>query len=61
MSAGGMANEGVAEHLDVSSWTVWKWRKRFLKARLDGLLEASRESAEATTVKVSFLGALYPQ
>lgn len=40
--AKGMSNGDVAEKLEVSRLTVGKWRSRFLKNRLDGLLDEKR-------------------
>ena len=38
-SAEGYSNVAVAKRLRVSRLTVGKWRSRFLRARLDGLLD----------------------
>jgi len=51
MSAEDMPNEEVADRLGVSSWTVWKWRKRFLESGIDGLLDAPRPGAPRTADK----------
>ena len=48
MAATDLPNGEVAEHLGVSAWTVWKWRKRFLESRIDGLLDAPRPGAPRT-------------
>ncbi len=44
-SAEGYSNVAVAKRLWVSRLTVGKWRSRFLKARLDGLLDEPRPGA----------------
>jgi len=44
-SAEGYSNVAVARRLRVSRLTVGKWRGRFLKARLDGLLDEPRPGA----------------
>jgi transposase len=43
--AKGYANTEVAEELSVSMPTVGKWRKRFLKDRLEGLVDEPRPGA----------------
>jgi winged helix-turn helix protein len=40
--AGGRSNGAVARELRTSPQTVCKWRGRFLRARLDGLLDEPR-------------------
>jgi transposase len=44
-SAEGYSNVAVAKRLRVSRLTVGKWRGRFLKGRLDGLLDEPRPGA----------------
>lgn len=44
----GESNTDVADSLDVSMPTVGKWRKRFLKTRLDGLLDEPRPGTPRT-------------
>ena len=44
-SAEGYSNVAVAKRLRVSRLTVGKWRGRFLRARLDGLLDEPRPGA----------------
>src|SRR5512137_1516117 len=44
-SAEGHSNVAVAKQLRVSRLTVGKWRMRFLKDRLDGLLDEPRPGA----------------
>jgi transposase len=44
-SAEGHSNVAVAKQLRVSRLTVGKWRIRFLKDRLDGLLDEPRPGA----------------
>src|SRR5471032_3334838 len=46
--ASGTSNKVVADTLDVTPQTVTKWRARFLKQRLDGLLDAPRPGAPRT-------------
>jgi len=46
--ASGTSNKVVAETLGVTPQTVTKWRARFLKQRLDGLLDAPRPGAPRT-------------
>jgi transposase len=41
----GQPNETVARRLRVSPTTVWKWRKRFVQDRLDGLYDEPRPGA----------------
>jgi transposase len=43
--AAGKTNTRVAEELGVIKQTVGKWRQRFLRQRLDGLLEEPRPGA----------------
>jgi transposase len=43
--AEGIDNKVVAKRQRVSGPTVWKWRKRFLAKRLDGLLDEPRPGA----------------
>ena len=43
--AGGQENKVVARHLHVTPHTVGKWRKRFIRDRLDGLLDEPRPGA----------------
>ena len=43
--ADGLANKAVAEELGISNPTVGKWRSRFVKHRLDGLLDEPRSGA----------------
>jgi transposase len=43
--AKGLDNKSVAELLSVGAGTVGKWRKRFIRLRLDGLLDAPRPGA----------------
>ncbi|HEX7155817.1 MAG TPA: helix-turn-helix domain-containing protein [Burkholderiaceae bacterium] len=45
LCAVGAANDEVARQLDVTPQTVGKWRRRFLRQRLDGLLDAPRSGA----------------
>lgn len=44
-SASGAPNLAVAKTVGVTFQTVGKWRQRFLRARLDGLLDAPRPGA----------------
>jgi hypothetical protein len=44
----GTSNKVVAGTLGVTPQTVTKWRARFLKQRLDGLLDAPRAGAPRT-------------
>jgi transposase len=46
--ASGTSNKVVAATLGVTPQTVTKWRARFLKQRLDGLLDAPRPGAPRT-------------
>src|SRR5471032_758189 len=46
--ASGTSNKVVAGTLGVTPQTVTKWRARFLKQRLDGLLDAPRPGAPRT-------------
>ena len=43
--ASGMDNTDVAEELETSQQTVCKWRQRFVRGRLDGLLDEPRTGA----------------
>lgn len=43
--AAGAANSEVATHLRITRQTVGRWRARFLKKRLDGLLDEPRPGA----------------
>lgn len=43
--AGGLPNTGVAKRLGISRLTVGKWRNRFLRAGVDGLLDEPRPGA----------------
>ena len=43
--AAGMSNADVAEELETSQQTVCKWRKRFVRDRLEGLLDEPRVGA----------------
>ncbi len=40
--AAGMSNKAVSAQVGLSSYTVGKWRRRFLSQRLDGLLDEPR-------------------
>lgn len=44
----GLSNTAAAEKLDLEIGTVRKWRTRFLKDRLDGLIDAPRPGAPRT-------------
>lgn len=46
--ASGLENQVVAEHMNTSPQTVSKWRNRFVKRRLDGLVDAARPGAPRT-------------
>jgi len=46
--AEGVENNAVAERLHVTQQTVSKWRGRFVRDRLDGLLDAPRSGAPRT-------------
>ena len=46
--ADGLTNSAVAEELRVSKQTVGKWRSRFSRQGLDGLLDAPRPGAPRT-------------
>jgi len=46
--AAGMENQGVATKLAVTPQTVSKWRARFVRLRLDGLVDAPRPGAPRT-------------
>lgn len=46
--AQGLENNAVAAHQRVTPQTVSKWRARFVKLRLDGLLDAPRPGAPRT-------------
>lgn len=45
LAGDGWSNEEVADELSVTRQTVGRWRRRFLEARLDGLLDAPRPGA----------------
>ncbi len=47
-SAAGSTNRAVAEEVGVRPATVGKWRRRFVAARLDGLLDEPRPGAPRT-------------
>lgn len=42
LAASGASNAGIARRLEIHEHTVRKWRKRFLKYRLNGLRELPR-------------------
>ena len=44
----GAENQAVAAELKIARQTVCKWRGRFLKMRLDGLLDAPRSGTRRT-------------
>lgn len=46
--ADGQTNTAVAKALNISNWTVGKWRARFLRERLDGLHDEPRTGAPRT-------------
>lgn len=46
--AEGIENNAVAQRLQVTKQTVSKWRGRFVRERLDGLLDAPRSGAPRT-------------
>jgi transposase len=46
--ASGLENQVVAQRLDTSPQTVSKWRNRFVKMRVDGLVDAPRPGAPRT-------------
>ena len=46
--AGGAQNQDVAKRLRCTPQTVCKWRNRFVRLRLDGLLDAPRPGAPRT-------------
>jgi transposase len=46
--AKGRDNQSVAERLSVTPQTVSKWRGRFVRLRLDGLVDAPRAGAPRT-------------
>src|SRR6188472_1992607 len=46
--ASGMQNQDVAARLRCTQQTVSKWRNRFVRLRLDGLLDAPRPGAPRT-------------
>ena len=46
--AAGVANQDVASELECTRQTVSKWRNRFARLRLDGLLDAPRPGAPRT-------------
>jgi transposase len=46
--ASGLDNQVVAQRLDTSPQTVSKWRNRFVKMRVDGLVDAPRPGAPRT-------------
>jgi transposase len=46
--AGGLASKAVAAELGVHEHTVGKWRRRFLKDRVDGLLDETRSGRPRT-------------
>ena len=48
LCADGMENQKVARRLRTSALTVSKWRRRFAKDRLDGLLDEPRPGAPRT-------------
>ena len=43
--AEGLANTAVAERFGVTAQTVGKWRRRFIRSRLDGLADEQRPGA----------------
>lgn len=45
LAADDMSNKDVAERVGVNPATVFKWRKRFLVSRLDGLIDEPRPGA----------------
>jgi transposase len=44
-AADGVSNREIANYLHLTEQTVSKWRRRFLSARLDGLLDEPRPGA----------------
>ena len=46
--ATGIPNQEVAQKLGINQGTVGKWRSRFLKSRLDGLVDQPRSGAPRT-------------
>lgn len=48
MAAQGLSNDIIASRLDTPRQIVSKWRKRFFKQRLQGLLEQSRKGRPAS-------------
>ncbi|HEX6013963.1 MAG TPA: IS630 family transposase, partial [Geminicoccaceae bacterium] len=44
-AAAGLSNTAIAAELDVSKHTVGKWRERFARLRVDGLLDEPRPGA----------------
>jgi transposase len=46
--ADGLENQVVAQRLETSPQTVSKWRNRFVKMRVDGLVDAPRSGAPRT-------------
>lgn len=47
-AADGMSNKAIVTRLRVTRQTVTKWRQRFLRERLDGLLDEPRPGAPRT-------------
>jgi transposase len=47
-AADGVSNREIANYLHLTEQTVSKWRRRFLSARLDGLLDEPRPGAPRT-------------
>jgi len=52
--AGGKANGEVAEELGIHRVTVGKWRARFAKRRLEGLIDEPRPGVPRTVVDADF-------
>lgn len=48
MAAQGLSNDIIASRLDTPRQIVSKWRKRFFKQRLQGLLEQPRKGRPAS-------------